>query len=107
MSSKRRLSTIDIQFREKYDPQQMRTMQQHINDLTRLNQKLLQMLEGGTDGQVLTKVEHDDLIATWGAGGGDSGPTLRTGHGLPDESVGDPGDLYIDLDTSNIYELEA
>lgn len=34
---------------------------------------------------------------------GDAGVSLRTGHGKPETSLGNDGDTYIDLDTSDVY----
>lgn len=72
MSDKLRIATIDIQFGKNYNPDQFRRMQEHINQITRLQQAFVQMLREGEDGQVLTKVGHQDLKATWAdnAGGG-------------------------------------
>ena len=38
------------------------------------------------------------------SGGGGSGTTWYTGHGLPSPSLGINGDFYLDLDTGNIYQ---
>jgi hypothetical protein len=73
MSEQLRINTLAINFGDKYDPRQMRELMQHIQELTRLNQKLVQMLRGGDTGQVLTKVDEQDLNGTWGEGGGGGG----------------------------------
>ena len=65
MTTPLKLDIQDIQFGAKYDSRSLNRLQQQVNALTRFNQKLLQMLRGGTPGQVLTKKEVDDLVAEW------------------------------------------
>ena len=63
--SKLRIGTVDLQFGDRYDPHAMRQLMLHIHELTRLNQRFVQLLRGGTVGQVLKKTGPGDLDATW------------------------------------------
>lgn len=60
-----RLNTTDIRFLEKYDQQSMQQFMNYVNEIARLNQKFVQLLRGGTVGQVLKKTGDGDLEATW------------------------------------------
>jgi hypothetical protein len=43
----------------------MRELMQHIQELTRLNQKFIQLLRGGAVGQILVKTGPEDFAAEW------------------------------------------
>lgn len=73
MSTKLRLGTVHITFGPNYKQADMALLMQHIGELTRINQKFIQMLLGGQGGQVLTKIDEKDLHAEWGEGGGGGG----------------------------------
>jgi hypothetical protein len=60
-----RLNTIDIRFGDKYDPRSMQDLMNYVNEISRLNQKFVQLLRGGRVGQVLMKTGEGDLEATW------------------------------------------
>lgn len=65
MTAPIKLETGDTQFPNQYDPERMRRLQQQLNSVTRLNQKLVQMLQGGNPGQVLKKTGPGDFEASW------------------------------------------
>lgn len=60
-----KLATKDIRHGPSYDAEKLNQLQQQVNQLTRVNQKLLQMLQGGSAGQVLTRKDGGDLLAEW------------------------------------------
>jgi hypothetical protein len=60
-----RLNTTDIRFSDKYDAQQMQQFMNYVNEISRLNQRFVQLLRGGSVGQVLKKTGDGDLEATW------------------------------------------
>lgn len=60
-----KLATSDIQHGPAYDQTKLNKLQEQVNQLTRINQKLLQMLQGGVAGQVLTRKDGGDLLAEW------------------------------------------
>jgi hypothetical protein len=60
-----RINTLAINFGDKYDARQMRELMQHIQELTRLNQKFIQLLRGGAVVQILVKTGPEDFAAEW------------------------------------------
>jgi hypothetical protein len=60
-----RLNTIEIRFTEKYDQRSVQDLMNYVNEIARMNQKFVQLLRGGTVGQVLKKTGDGDLEATW------------------------------------------
>lgn len=60
-----RINTTDIRFTDKYDPQQMQQLMNYVNEIARMNQRFVQLLRGGSVGQVLKKTGDGDLEATW------------------------------------------
>lgn len=65
MSAPLKLETVDIQFGDKYDGQKLRQLMMQVNAMARMNQRFIQLLRGGTVGQVLMKTGTGDLEATW------------------------------------------
>lgn len=95
MTTPLQLATQDIQFGPKYDPRDLNRMMQQLNAVTRFSQKFLMMLRAGEPGQVLTKKEHQDLIAEWAnaTGGGDCCIPLE-----PEQvAMGGPDDTTVPL----------
>lgn len=78
-----RINTLELRFGQDYDPAVLQQLMQHINELTRLNQKFIQMLRAGQSGQVLSKVNEQDLIAEW--------TTINSGPPGPQGPQGPPG----------------
>ncbi len=60
-----RLNTVDLRFTDKYDARTMQELMNYVNEIARLNQRFVQLLRGGTVGQVLKKTGPGDLDATW------------------------------------------
>lgn len=75
-----RIPNIDLRFEPKYDVEKMRRLQEHINRITDLLQRLQQMLDGGQEGQVLTKTDRPDFAADWDDQAAAGGLTLDSGR---------------------------
>lgn len=96
----RQISTVHLDFGDRYDGAQMRQLMEHVSRMTSEMQRIMGALSGGVGGQLFGKASGADYDAGW-VSVGEDGATIQIGW---DAITDKPGTFPPDVHT---HEWEA